>query len=204
MKFIRIVFSLLSLAWLLPVVCLAQGSAWTDDVAKLRAQIAAQQKQLDEQRQALESAQAAIDSQRKMLDRLVGARSAPAAAPTQSAATEAVQPAPILPPATGAAEADAKGRAFSPLAFHIGGADFTPAVSWISPRCGAPPTSAAASALPSPPFRSATPRRAEWTSFGPAPGTRAFPCPSRRTRPRSGRSLVMWRRTSPETSRPAC
>src|ERR1017187_9659259 len=49
MKFIRIVISLLSLAWLLPVVCLAQGSAWTDDVAKLRAQIVAQQKQLDEQ-----------------------------------------------------------------------------------------------------------------------------------------------------------
>src|ERR1035441_4815427 len=126
MKFIRIVVSLLSLAWLLPVVCLAQGSAWTDDVAKLRAQIAAQQKQLDEQRQVLESAQAAIDSQRKMLDRLVAAQSVPAAAPTQSAATVPVQLAPILPPATTAAEADAKGRAFSPLAFHIGGADFTP------------------------------------------------------------------------------
>jgi hypothetical protein len=142
MKFIRIVISLLSLAWLLPGLCLAQGSAWTDDVAKLREQIAAQQKQLDEQRQALESAQAAIDSQRKMLDRLVAARSAPAAAPTQSAATEAVQPAPILPPATGAAEADAKGRAFSPLAFHIGGADFTPggfmdfATAWRSTNVG--------------------------------------------------------------------
>src|ERR1039458_5231329 len=98
------VVSLLSLALLLPALCLAQGSAWTDDIAKLRAQIAAQQKQLDEQRQALESAQAAIDSQKKLLDRLVATQSAPA---------------PALPPATGAAEADAKGRVFSPLAFHI-------------------------------------------------------------------------------------
>src|ERR1017187_5669145 len=70
-----------------------------------------------------------------MLDRLV-------AAPTKSAATTPVQPAPALPPATGAAEADAKGRVFSPLAFHIGGADFTPggfmdfATAWRSTNVG--------------------------------------------------------------------
>jgi hypothetical protein len=93
------------LGWLLlmPVVCLAQGSATADDVTKLREQIAAQQKQLDAQRQALESAQKAIDAQQKLLDRLAAA--------------------PAAPPA---AEVDAVGRAFSPLAFHIGGADFTP------------------------------------------------------------------------------
>ncbi len=115
------------LALLLPVLCLAQGSAQTDDIAKLREQIAAQQKQLDEQRQALEtaqkaleSAQKAIDSQQKLLDRLVAAQSAPAAAPAQPAANlPAEQAAP-------AAEVDTKGRPFSPLAFHIGGADFAP------------------------------------------------------------------------------
>src|SRR5208283_4751655 len=81
MKFTRIFGSLLPLALLFPVLCLAQGSAQTDDIAKLREQIAAQQKQLDQQRQALESAQKAlesaqksIDSQQKLLDRLVAAQ----------------------------------------------------------------------------------------------------------------------------------
>ena len=120
MKLIRIVGSLLPLAFLLPVLCLAQGSAQTDDIAKLREQIAAQQKQLTEQRQALESQQKALDSQQKLLDRLVAAQSAPAAAPAQPAAAA------LVPPAAPAAEVDAKGRAISPLAFHIGGADFTP------------------------------------------------------------------------------
>ena len=85
MKFMRIVGSLLLFALLLPVLCLAQGSAQTDEIAKLREQIAAQQKQLDEQRQALNSAQkalasaqVAIDSQQKLLDQLVAARTAPA------------------------------------------------------------------------------------------------------------------------------
>ena len=123
MKFIRIVGSLLPLALLLPVLCLAQGPAQTDDIAKLREQIAAQQKQLDEQRQALDAAQKALDSQQKLLDRLAAAQGAPAAAPRPSAAAPLVPPA---APAAPAAEVDAKGRAFSPLAFHIGGADFTP------------------------------------------------------------------------------
>jgi hypothetical protein len=99
----------------------------TDDIAKLREQITAQQKQLDEQRQALENAQKAletaqkaIDSQQKLLDRLVATQSAPAAAPTLSV------PAMPLLPATGVAGVDNKGQTFSPLAFHVGGADFTP------------------------------------------------------------------------------
>ncbi len=126
MKFIRIVGSFLPLALLLPVLSLAQGPTQADDITRLREQIAAQQKQLDQQRQALESAQkalvtaqAAIDSQQKLLDQLVAARSAPAEAATQPIAT---------PPAAGrpAAEADAKGRTFSPLSFRIGGADFAP------------------------------------------------------------------------------
>jgi hypothetical protein len=126
MKFTRIFGSLLPLALLFPVLCLAQGSAQTDDIAKLREQIAAQQKQLDQQRQALESAQKAlesaqksIDSQQKLLDRLVAAQPAPA--PVQSAAA-----APVAPPAAPAAAVDAKGKPISPLAFHIGGADFAP------------------------------------------------------------------------------
>ena len=93
-------------------------------LARLREQIAAQQKQLDQQRQALESAQkalvtaqAAIDSQQKLLDQLVAARSAPAAAATQPIAT---------PPAAPPAEANANGRDLSPLSFRIGGAEFAP------------------------------------------------------------------------------
>ena len=62
MKLIRMVGWFLSLALLLPVLCLAQGSAQTDDIAKLRDQIAAQQKQLDEQWRALEAAQKALAS----------------------------------------------------------------------------------------------------------------------------------------------
>jgi hypothetical protein len=127
MKLIRIVSPLVALALLLPALCMAQGSAQPDDIAKLREQIAAQQKQLDQQRQALDaaqkalsSAQASIDSQQKLLDRLVAAQSAPAAAPQQPAAT------PAAPPATSAAEVDPTGRPISPLAFHIGGADFAP------------------------------------------------------------------------------
>ena len=60
MKIVRIVGSLSSLAFLLPVLCLAQASAPPDDIARLREQIAAQQKQLDQQRQALEAAQTEI------------------------------------------------------------------------------------------------------------------------------------------------
>jgi hypothetical protein len=127
MKLTRIFGSLLPLALLLPVLCLAQDTAPADDIAKLREQIVAQQKQLDEQRQALETtqralegAQKAIDSQQKLLDRLVAAQSVPAAVPTQAAVALPAQP------AATAAEVDNKGRAFSPLAFHIGGADFVP------------------------------------------------------------------------------
>src|ERR1035438_7655561 len=69
---------------------------------------------------SLETAQKAIDSQQKLLDHLVTAQSAPAAAPAQSAV------APPAEPATPSVEVDNKGRPFSPLAFHIGGADFTP------------------------------------------------------------------------------
>src|SRR5208283_3086600 len=138
MKSTRIIGALLPLALLVPFLCLAQGSAQTDDIAKLREQIAAQQKQLDEQRRALESAQRAlesaqkaIDSQQKLLDHLVAGQSVAAPVPTQSAAatvpTHSAAP-PVQPaaPAAPAAEVDNQGRAFSPLAFHIGGADFTP------------------------------------------------------------------------------
>jgi len=128
MKLTGIASALLPLALLLPMLCMAQGSVSTDDIAKLRDQIAAQQKQLDDQRQALDAAQKAlaaaqqsIDSQQKLLDRLVAAQPAPAAVATQTAA------APVAATlATVAAEVDSVGRPFSPLSFHIGGADFTP------------------------------------------------------------------------------
>jgi hypothetical protein len=121
MKIVRNVGSLLSLAVLLPALSLAQGSAQSDDVAKLREQIAAQQKQLDQQRQALDSQQKALDAQQKLLDRLVAAQTAPAAVPTPPAAAALVPPA-----APAAADVDTTGRPISPLAFHIGGADFAP------------------------------------------------------------------------------
>ena len=171
MKLIRIVGSLLSLALLLPVLCLAQGSAQTDDIAKLREQIAAQQKQLDQQRQALESQQKALDSQQKLLDRLVAAQSAPAAAPTPPAAASLAPPA-----APAAAEVDAKGRAFSPLAFHIGGADFAPggfmdfSTVWRSTNIG----SGVATSFAAVPFSNTAAGRMQ-PSSGPAPRTRALP-----------------------------
>jgi hypothetical protein len=140
MKFARIVGPLLPLALLLPVLCVAQGVAQTDDIAKLREQIAAQQKQLDEQRQALDSARQALDSaqktldsQQKVLNQLVASQSAPAAAPAQAAAAL---------PAAPAVDLDPKGRPTSPIAFHIGGADFQPggfmdfATAWRSTNIG--------------------------------------------------------------------
>jgi hypothetical protein len=136
MKFTRTIGKLLPLALLLPVLCLAQGSAQTDDIAKLREQIAAQQKQLDEQRKALEATQKALDSQQKLLDQLVIAKSTPAAVPVLPAPPQPVQA------ATSAAGADSKGRAFSPLGFHIGGADFAPggfldfSTAWRSTNIG--------------------------------------------------------------------
>lgn len=52
MQLSRVFFGL-SRFLLLPVVCLAQGLAPVDEIARLREQVAAQQKQLDEQRKAL-------------------------------------------------------------------------------------------------------------------------------------------------------
>ena len=121
MKLIRTTCSLFLLALLLPALCLAQASVQTDDVQKLRDQIAAQQKQLDEQRQALDAQQKALDAQQKLLDRLIAAQSAPAAAPAAAAPAQPAAAPPAQPAAT-AAPVDAQGRAFSPLAFHIGGA----------------------------------------------------------------------------------
>jgi len=143
MKSIKNVGPLWPLVLLFPVLCLAQGSAQTDDLTKLRTQIAAQQKQLDEQRQALDTAQKALeaaqqtlDSQQKLLDRLAAARNLPAAAATEAVAT------PLRQPTTPAAVVDTKGQPSSPLAFHIGGADFTPggfmdfATAWRSTNVG--------------------------------------------------------------------
>ena len=143
MKLTRIVGLLLPFALLLPVLCRAQGSARTDDITKLREQIAAQQKQLDEQRQALEgarqaleTAQKTLDSQQRLLDRLAGAQgvpaaagAAPSAASAQSAPPAGAAPSaatPLVPGPTPTGVVVPISQAASPLAFHIGGADFTP------------------------------------------------------------------------------
>ncbi|MGA2185674.1 MAG: hypothetical protein ABSH47_21865 [Bryobacteraceae bacterium] len=105
-----------------PALCLAQEPAPADEIAKLREQIATQQKQLNEQRQLLDGQQKALDAQQKALDRLLAAQ------------------VPVAPAA--AAPSDIHGRPFSPLSFHIGGADFAPggfldfATVWRSTNVG--------------------------------------------------------------------
>jgi len=119
---------LISLAlFLSPAVCLAQGSAPADDIARLREQIAAQQRQLDDAKKALQAAQAAIDAQQQILNRLVAGQQAQTAsiAPHSEAAQPSAAP-PARPAEAGSAEVDVKGKPISPLSFHIGGADFTP------------------------------------------------------------------------------
>ena len=126
---------------LLNVLLSGVGQAQTPagEIAKLREQIAAQQKQLDEQRRALDAAQATLNAQQKMLDRLAAA---PGAAPSAAAALAVPAAAPATPAVVTAAEVDPKGRPISPLAFHIGGADFTPggfmdfATAWRSANIG--------------------------------------------------------------------
>jgi hypothetical protein len=143
MKLTSIIGALLPLALVLPGLGLAQSSAQVDDVAKLRDQIAAQQKQIDQQRQAIDaaraaidSAQRAIDSQQKLLERLLTAQSAATVTPARYDLPPSGEP--VAP----AVETDPKGRAFSPLSFHIGGADFTPggfmdfATAWRSTDIG--------------------------------------------------------------------
>jgi len=104
---------------LLPLALIV-ASAQTDEVQKLREQIAAQQKQLDGLRAALDSAQSAIDTQKKELDRLIAVKAGPAPAGTQTAF---VNP-PAKPPA--GPETGEKPQAPAPLSFRIGSAEFTP------------------------------------------------------------------------------
>ena len=141
MKPSRLTRALLPLALLPSLFCPALAFAQPDEIAQLREQLAVQQKQLDEQRRALESAgkalasaQAALDSQQKLLDRLLAGRSAPSAAPAQSAA----QPQRVAPTPA----ATDKEQTPSPFSFRIGGADFAPggfmdfATAWRSRNVG--------------------------------------------------------------------
>ncbi len=106
MKHIRL---LLLFVWMFPVFCLAQGPAPADDVTKLREQVATQQKQIDDLR-------AALEAQQKALDRIAA-----------SAVTTPVQMPPSgMAPTQKPPAIDEKGVPYSPLSFHIGGADFTP------------------------------------------------------------------------------
>jgi len=111
---------LLFCIWMLPTWCIAQqGSSTGEDINKLRDQIAAQQKLLEQQRLALETQQKALDDMRRQLERLSGKPIPEAKAPVPAEAPVAKAMPPAVP-------LDTKGKPFSPLAFHIGGADFAP------------------------------------------------------------------------------
>ena len=108
----------LSIALILPLALLAQ----TDDTQKLRDQIAAQQKQLNTLRQALDIAQKTLDSQQLQLDHLVASRTPTATASAVTPFKPLSNPEPAASPVVVAE----KEQISSPLAFHIGGADFAP------------------------------------------------------------------------------
>jgi len=127
MRIVRNVSSLLSLAVLLPALCLAQGAAPSDDVAKLREQMRP-------------SRDNSTNSARRSMP-AEGARCpAEAAGPPGG---RAKRPGGRSSAGrTRRADVDTTGRPISPLAFHIGGADFTPggfmdfATAWRSTNIG--------------------------------------------------------------------
>jgi len=92
----------LLLMCVIPVLALAQSSASADDISKLREQIAIQQKQIDDLKNALEAQQNALNNMTAAV-----AQQAPSV--------------PAKPPAV-----DDNGKPISPLSFRIGSADFTP------------------------------------------------------------------------------
>lgn len=80
-------------------------------------------KQLAIQRQQLEEQKAKLEKQQKVLDQL---STAAAGKPQSASPNNQAGDKPPVTPAPAAAKTDLEGKPFSPLAFHIGGADFTP------------------------------------------------------------------------------
>lgn len=108
-------FTLNVAAVLLPVILLvpgpAAGQSRDDEITLLRAQIAVQQKELEELRQKLDKLAQPVTS-------------AETPSPRQPEATPASLVRPVAPPPAIAIADD--GKPFSPLSFRIGAAEFTP------------------------------------------------------------------------------
>jgi hypothetical protein len=102
---------------------LASAQENVSELENLRKQIAIQRQQLEEQKAKLETQQKDIENQQRILDHI----STPTTDKPQNASpnNQAGGKTPA-PPATVAVKTDFDGKPFSPLAFHIGGADFTP------------------------------------------------------------------------------
>jgi hypothetical protein len=105
----------------LPSLISAQENV--SELENLRKQIAIQRQQLEEQKVKLEVQQKDLETQQKVLDRLsAGLEGKPQSTSVNNQAVgktpEATAPAVI--------QKDFDGKPFSPLSFHIGGADFTP------------------------------------------------------------------------------
>jgi hypothetical protein len=105
----------------LPSFVSAQEKA--SELENLRKQITVQRQQLEEQKAKIETQQKDIETQQKVLDQLSAA--AGGTPPVASKKNQTDATAPAAPPST-AAKTDLEGKPFAPLAFHIGGADFTP------------------------------------------------------------------------------
>ncbi len=104
-----------------PVPALAQGNA--SEVENLRRQITIQQRQLDEQKSKLEEQQKQLEIQTRALDRISGKGTLQQQVATQEAPSQGNS----TPTNAGAiAKKDSEAESFSPLAFRIGGAEFTP------------------------------------------------------------------------------
>lgn len=122
----------LSLSAQQPAVDNAAAPASTaDDIASLKAQLAEQQKQLEQLRAAIEKQQKAIENAGQQAEAAQAQRVVPAASLGEVASTAPVLPMPAIAatkaPIAIAGQMEQPGaRTVSPLSFNIGGATFTP------------------------------------------------------------------------------
>jgi hypothetical protein len=105
----------------IPGLILAQDNA--SELENLRKQIAIQRQQIEEQKAKLEKQLQDIEVQQHTLDQLVAKTAGQQQSVSPNSSTEAKT---ASTPAPAAPKTDVEGKPFSPLAFHIGGADFTP------------------------------------------------------------------------------
>jgi hypothetical protein len=110
-------FYLVFLLYFIPGMVLAQDNSLED----LRKQLAIQRQQLEEQKAKIETQQKDLESQQRMLDQLSTATAGRPQNATPYNPVAGQTPTPIA-----AVKTDFEGKPFSPLAFHIGGADFAP------------------------------------------------------------------------------